>query len=65
MAAQASAHFCLNISLVGIKGLTFLKNVFGNFLQKGIFGLFKDSLPDGYGRYLLYKALMRMLLFLF
>ncbi len=27
---------------------------------KGAFGIFEDSLPDGYGRYLLHKALMRM-----
>ena len=26
----------------------------------GNFGIFEDSLPDGYGRYLLHKALMRM-----
>ena len=26
---------------------------------KGDFGIFEDSLPDGYGRYLLHKALMR------
>lgn len=26
---------------------------------KGGFGIFEDSLPDGYGRYLLHKALMR------
>ena len=25
----------------------------------GNFGIFEDSLPDGYGRYLLHKALMR------
>jgi serine/threonine-protein kinase HipA len=26
----------------------------------GNFGIFEDSLPDGYGRYLLHKALMRV-----
>lgn len=26
----------------------------------GSFGIFEDSLPDGYGRYLLYKALLRV-----
>ena len=36
----------------------------GLFLAKptplyGDFGIFEDSLPDGYGRYLLHKALMR------
>ena len=36
----------------------------GLFLAKptplnGNFGIFEDSLPDGYGRYLLHKALMR------